>query len=74
MIQSTYLRFTTLEDLLKHYESPLELAIHLDYAMLIQVTSLNHEPELLRSMIPAYESMWMLKNLILNQIKPTPHE
>ncbi len=58
----------TLHTFLSEYSSPLELAAHIDRGMLIIVLFLRHEPEYLEVLIESYESLYGLKNLILNQV------
>ncbi len=56
----------TLEALLDEYASSKELAVAIDRAMLSMVLLLRYEPEQLESLIRSYESLYEIRNLILN--------
>ena len=58
---------TTLQTLLSMYSSPAELASAIDRAMLCMVLLLRYEPESLETISESYESLYELKNVILNQ-------
>ncbi|MBX9853172.1 MAG: hypothetical protein K2X86_15620 [Cytophagaceae bacterium] len=57
----------TLHALLREYASAEELAGAIDRAMLSMVLLLRYEPEQIESLIRSYESLYELRNLILQQ-------
>ena len=61
--------YQTLEELLNQYATPFELARDIDEAMLLLVILMHYEPGRARQVTGSYESLWELRNLILNQVK-----
>jgi len=57
----------TLSAFLSEYASSKELAGAIDKAMLSMIILLRYEPESLETVIGSYESLYELRNLILNQ-------
>lgn len=57
----------TLHALLREYASPGELAGAIDRATLSMVLLLRYEPESIEALTQSYESLYELRNLILQQ-------